>query len=108
MADGCLVPTFDVNLFLKILYYTAQNIKGTLGSWFDSNLKPCIFGVYCMYLRLCVLLQAQILKVVLNQLNSELFELQHIYTDPEELELAVEIRLLLSSVNLLQGKVASR
>ncbi|KAM9468321.1 cilia- and flagella-associated protein 54-like [Clarias gariepinus] len=51
--------------------------------------------------------KAQILKVVLNQLNSELFELQHIYTDPEELELAVEIRLLLSSVNLLQGKVAS-
>ncbi|KAF5908404.1 cilia- and flagella-associated protein 54 [Clarias magur] len=51
--------------------------------------------------------KAQLLKVVLNQLNSELFKLQHIHTDPEELELAVEIRLLLASVNLLQGKVAS-
>ncbi|KAB5542294.1 hypothetical protein PHYPO_G00089970 [Pangasianodon hypophthalmus] len=51
--------------------------------------------------------KALLLKEIFSQLNSELFALQHIHTDPEELELAVEIRLLLSSLNLQQGKAAS-
>ncbi|XP_053506290.1 cilia- and flagella-associated protein 54 isoform X2 [Ictalurus furcatus] len=51
--------------------------------------------------------KALLLKESFSQLNSELFALQHIHTDPEELELAVEIRLMLSSVNLQQGKAAS-
>ncbi|MCJ8743369.1 hypothetical protein PDJAM_G00093150 [Pangasius djambal] len=51
--------------------------------------------------------KALLLKEIFSQLTSELFALQHIHTDPEELELAVEIRLLLSSLNLQQGKAAS-
>ncbi|XP_060759219.1 cilia- and flagella-associated protein 54 [Neoarius graeffei] len=52
-------------------------------------------------------IKALLLREIFSQLNSELFALQHIHTDPEELELAVEIRLLLSSLNLQQGKAAS-
>ncbi|XP_047660100.1 cilia- and flagella-associated protein 54 isoform X2 [Tachysurus fulvidraco] len=50
--------------------------------------------------------KALLLKETFNQLNSELYALQHIHTDPEELKLAVEIRLLLSSLTLQQGKAA--
>lgn len=55
-----------------------------------------------------VFLQALLLKETFNQLNSELYALQHIHTDPEELNLAVEIRLLLFSLTLQQGKAALR
>ncbi|KAK3544197.1 hypothetical protein QTP86_008341 [Hemibagrus guttatus] len=50
--------------------------------------------------------KALLQKEIFNQLNSELFALQHIHTDPEELELAVEIKLLLSNLTLQQGKAA--
>ncbi|GAA6097241.1 cilia- and flagella-associated protein 54 isoform X3 [Tachysurus ichikawai] len=50
--------------------------------------------------------KALLLKETFNQLNSELYALQHIHTDPEELNLAVEIRLLLFSLTLQQGKAA--
>ncbi|XP_066523856.1 cilia- and flagella-associated protein 54 isoform X2 [Hoplias malabaricus] len=40
------------------------------------------------------------------QLSSQFFDFQNIQTDPEELELGVETRLLLSSISLQQGKTA--
>ncbi|KAI5094045.1 cilia- and flagella-associated protein 54 isoform X1 [Silurus meridionalis] len=52
-------------------------------------------------------IKALLLKEIFEQLSSELFAFQHTHTDPEELELAVEIKLLLSSLTLQQGKAAS-
>ncbi|XP_017572344.1 cilia- and flagella-associated protein 54 [Pygocentrus nattereri] len=50
--------------------------------------------------------KALMLREASSQLNSQLFALQNIHTGPEELELAVETRLLLSSLSLQQGKTA--
>ncbi|XP_036433426.1 cilia- and flagella-associated protein 54 [Colossoma macropomum] len=50
--------------------------------------------------------KALMLREASSQLSSQLFALQNIHTDPEELELAVETRLLLSSLSLQQGKTA--
>ncbi|XP_007232340.4 cilia- and flagella-associated protein 54 isoform X1 [Astyanax mexicanus] len=50
--------------------------------------------------------KAWLLREASNQLRSQLFALQNIHTDPEELELDVETRLLLSGLSLQQGKTA--
>ncbi|XP_072529245.1 cilia- and flagella-associated protein 54 [Salminus brasiliensis] len=50
--------------------------------------------------------KALVMREASTQLSSQLLALQNTHTDPEELELAVETRLLLSSLSLQQGKAA--
>ncbi|KAI4876053.1 hypothetical protein NFI96_030101 [Prochilodus magdalenae] len=50
--------------------------------------------------------KALLLREASSQLTSQLFALQNNHIGPEELELAVETRLLLSNLSLQQGKTA--
>nr|XP_055046418.1 cilia- and flagella-associated protein 54-like isoform X2 [Misgurnus anguillicaudatus] len=52
-------------------------------------------------------LKAILLKEAHVLVSPEIFTLQPLNTDPEELELAVEIRLLQSNINLQQGRMAA-
>lgn len=54
------------------------------------------------------LFQAILLKEAHALVSPEIFASQQLNNDPEELELEVEIRLLMSSINQQQGRMASR
>jgi len=58
-------------------------------------------SLYCI-------VQAILLKEAHALVSPELFTPQPLSIDPEELELAVEIRLLMSNINMQQGRMAAR
>lgn len=68
-----------------------------------KNFKAKV-NIMCLY---CPI-QAMLLKETHVLLIPELFTPDPLSTDPEELELAVEIRLLLSNINMQQGRMAAR
>ncbi len=69
----------------------AKNIKHKLN----------IMSLYCPF-------QAILLKEAHALLSPELFTPHPLSTDPEEMELAVEIRLLMSNINMQQGRMSAR
>lgn len=63
--------------------------------------KVNITSIYCPF-------QAILLKEAHALLSPELFTPHPLSTDPEEIELAVDIRLLMSNINMQQGRMAAR
>lgn len=63
--------------------------------------KVNIMSLYCP-------VQAILLKEAHALVSPELFTPHPLSIDPEEMELAVEIRLLMSNINMQQGRMAAR